>query len=123
MPLPRNNRAQLTSVLLWDSLMRRAGAAAMTAAVPSQCAPAQELLSYCSALREVAALVQVKDRFKSIIGRPRAAFSKPPFRCPAGPTARSTERALHLRFPPARHGGRSGARLRTDPRSGQRLPS
>jgi hypothetical protein len=51
--------------------MRRAGAAAMTAAVPLQCAPAQELPSYCSALREVAALVQAKERFKSIIGRPR----------------------------------------------------
>jgi hypothetical protein len=51
--------------------LRRAGAVAVVAAVPLQGARAEELPSYCPALREVAALVQAKDRFKSIIGKPR----------------------------------------------------
>jgi hypothetical protein len=53
------------------SSLRRAGAAAMLLAVPLQSAPAEELPSYCSALRGVTALVQARDRFKSIIGKPR----------------------------------------------------
>jgi hypothetical protein len=53
------------------SRLRRAGVAAMVVAVPLQSARAQELPSYCPALREVTALVQAKDRFNSIIGKPR----------------------------------------------------
>jgi hypothetical protein len=53
------------------ALLRRVGMVAMIAAVPSQGARAEELPSYCPALREVTALVQAKDRFKSIIGKPR----------------------------------------------------
>jgi hypothetical protein len=53
------------------SLLRRVGAAAMMVAVPLQAARAEELPSYCAALREVTALVQAKERFKSIIGKPR----------------------------------------------------
>jgi hypothetical protein len=49
----------------------RVGMLAMIAAVPLQGAGAEELPSYCPALREVAALVHAKDRFKSIIGKPR----------------------------------------------------
>jgi hypothetical protein len=51
--------------------LRRAGAAAMMVVVPLQSAWAQESVSYCPALRDVAALVQAKDRFNSIIGKPR----------------------------------------------------
>jgi hypothetical protein len=53
------------------SLLRRVGAAAMMVAVPLQAARAEELPTYCAALREVTALVQAKERFKSIIGKPR----------------------------------------------------
>jgi hypothetical protein len=53
------------------SLLRHAGAAAMMVAVLLPAARAEELASYCPVLREVAALVQAKDRFKSIIGKPR----------------------------------------------------
>jgi hypothetical protein len=51
-------------------LLRVACVAAMTVAVPLQSVRAEEL-PYCSSLRDVTALVQAKDRFKSIIGRPR----------------------------------------------------
>ncbi len=54
-----------------SSRLRRAGVAAMVVAVPLQSARAQELPSYCPALRGVAALVQAKDGFNSIIGKPR----------------------------------------------------
>jgi hypothetical protein len=40
-------------------------------AVPFRVAPAEELPAYCAVLRDVAALVRAKDRFASIIGRPR----------------------------------------------------
>jgi hypothetical protein len=53
------------------SLLRCAGTAAVMVAVPLQSARVEEVPSYCPALREVAALVQAKDRFKSIIGKPR----------------------------------------------------
>jgi hypothetical protein len=53
------------------SRLRRAGVAVMMVAAPLQSAWAQELPSYCPALRDVAALVQAKDRFSSIIGKPR----------------------------------------------------
>jgi hypothetical protein len=53
------------------SLLRRAGAAAMFLTMPLQSAQAEELPSYCPVLRDVAALALGKDRFKSIIGRPR----------------------------------------------------
>jgi hypothetical protein len=53
------------------SLLRRAGTAAIVAAALLQGARAEELPSYCPALREVAALVHAKDRFNSIIGKPR----------------------------------------------------
>jgi hypothetical protein len=51
--------------------LRRAGTVAAVAVVPLQGARAEELPSYCPALREVTALVQAKERFKSIIGKPR----------------------------------------------------
>jgi hypothetical protein len=51
--------------------LRRAGVAAMMVAVPLQSVRAQELPSYCPALRDVTALVRAKDRFNSIIGKPR----------------------------------------------------
>jgi hypothetical protein len=53
------------------SRLRRAGVAAMMVAMPLQSVRAQELPSYCPALRDVTALVQAKDRFNSIIGKPR----------------------------------------------------
>jgi hypothetical protein len=53
------------------SLLRRAGAAAMLLAAPLQSAQSEELPPYCPMLRDVAALALGKDRFKSIIGRPR----------------------------------------------------
>jgi hypothetical protein len=55
----------------FPSLLRVACMAAMMVAVPLQSARAEELPSYCPALRDVAALVEAKDRFKSIIGKPR----------------------------------------------------
>jgi hypothetical protein len=45
--------------------------AIMMMAAPFHAAPAEELPTYCPALRDVAALVRAKDRFASIIGRPR----------------------------------------------------
>jgi hypothetical protein len=45
--------------------------AVLIAAAPLQRAPAQEPPAYCPALREVAALVHTREKFASIIGRPR----------------------------------------------------
>jgi hypothetical protein len=53
------------------SLLRGACMAAMIVAMPLQGVQAEELTSYCPTLRDVAALVHAKDRFKSIIGKPR----------------------------------------------------
>jgi hypothetical protein len=43
----------------------------MMSVAPLHAARAEELPAYCPALRDVAALVRAKDRFASIIGRPR----------------------------------------------------
>jgi hypothetical protein len=43
----------------------------MTMVAPLHSARAEELPAYCPALRDVTALVRAKDRFASIIGRPR----------------------------------------------------
>jgi hypothetical protein len=40
-------------------------------AAPAHAAPAGEPAAWCPALRDVAALVRARDRFASIIGRPR----------------------------------------------------
>jgi hypothetical protein len=61
--LPRSSRAQLVSVVR-SSWLLGAGVAAAAAAAPLQGARAEELPSYCPALREITALVQAEDRFK-----------------------------------------------------------
>jgi hypothetical protein len=51
--------------------LRPIGVAALMVVMPLQGARTEELPSYCPVLRDVAALVQAKDRFNSIIGKPR----------------------------------------------------